>query len=222
MQWRNIMSQSYTLIVENKSSFSGQVIVYQNAPETNVNLSDLFTLAWLSKGIQGSGGQIVNSVEFDWTIDYGFVWSQKGVLQPGVNFTASGSAAVQSIDPPTNNKIGFTKGAANYTFNNQTNGNKGQLEIDTDSTVVQDQASIGVSMSGAGTFAIVARPRFEAWFIPHPVYTVALGSYQQGQVMDIAQLSNTYDLEFPSGVTNIKLTYNADGTWSQTQLIGQR
>lgn len=207
------MGQTYTLTVQNKSSFSGQVIVYQKAPDTNVSPSDLFTLAWLSEGIEGSQGSIVNSVEFDWTIDYGFVWSKKGQLKPGVKFIAAGNTSVQGINPPNGNKITFTQGKNNYTFADQTNGDKNQLAIEMDNSVIQDQASVGVSMSGAGTFAIVARPRFNAWFIPHPTYSVALGSYRQGEVMDIAQLSDKYDLEFSGGVTDITLTYNADGTW---------
>lgn len=209
------MSQIYRLTVENKSSFSGQIIIYQEAPKTNLSSSDLFSLAWLSEGIEGSSGGSVNTADFEWTLDYGFVWSRKGQLREGVKFTAAGSANVESLDPPNRNHISFKKGNQNYTFGEITNGRKGRIEIHMEESVVQDEASVGVSMSGAGTFAIVARPRFDAWFEPHPNYIVALGSYQKGEVMDLTQLSGMYKLQFKPGKTEVTLTYGSDGVWTQ-------
>lgn len=61
------MGQQYTLTVYNKSTYSGQVIVYQGKPHSNISASEIMPLAWLSEGIEGNEGPIVNSVQFSWT-----------------------------------------------------------------------------------------------------------------------------------------------------------
>jgi hypothetical protein len=209
------MSQQYSLTVYNNSTYKGQVIVYQGLPSSNIPPDQIFTLAWLSLGIEPREGSIINSVEFTWDIDYGFVWSRKGTLEAGVQFVAAGGAPVTSIDPPVGNMINFKKGDQNYTFTNQRNGLDGHLQVLTDGSVVAGQASIGVSMSGAGIFAVGARPSFTNNFTPKPSYTVALGTYIQGTVMDISQLSALNPFIFTPGISDLTFTYNDDGTWTK-------
>jgi hypothetical protein len=209
------MGQNYSLTVYNKSSYSGNVIVYQGLPKSNIQPEQIVPLAWLSEGIEGSStGVGINQVKFDWTIDYGFVWSKTGVLQPGVDFVAGGSVETTTISPGKGNKVAFGKGNQQYTFSNQTNGSDGKLEIDTLTSVVPNDASIGVTMSGNGVFAVQALPQFSYWFLPHPTYSIALGNYESGQVMDLASLSAQQEIQFDGAATDIILTYNSDGSWS--------
>lgn len=209
------MSQQYTLTIYNNSTYSGNVVVYQGKPQSSLPADSIKSLAWLSLGIEPRDGSIINSIEFTWSIDYGFVWSRAGVLLPGVSFKAAGGSPVTSIVPPLKNSIRFKKGERNYTFYDQKNGEPGQLAITTDSSVVAKESSVGVSMSGAGVFAVEARPSFNYWFIPRPSYTVALGSYTQGTVMDISQLSALNPFSFEGGVVDLIFTYNEDGTWTE-------
>ncbi|MBV5333925.1 protein rhiA, partial [bacterium] len=55
-------------------------------------------------------------------------------------------------------------------------GAVGSLTVQQLSNVVPNQTSVGVGMSGSGTFAIQAAPNMTAVFTPHPNYWVVFGN----------------------------------------------
>ncbi len=199
------MGVNYTLIFQNNSSNLWTAAVYQNDPD--INNPDVMSLAWFTKAAAPT-----TNVQFGWTIDYGFVWSETGTLTKGVVFTASQD---WPADLTTTNRVGFTDENSAFTFQNQVEGPlPGTLSIVQDNTIPADTASVGVSMSGSGTYAVQAQPNITASFTPHPNYWITFGSYIQGEVMDIGQLTNAAEVAFPANVYSMTAILSATNTWS--------
>jgi hypothetical protein len=199
------MADNYSLIFVNNSTMLGDACVYQTNPDTND--PSVMSLAWFSKRTQPT-----TRVRFDWTIDYSFIWSETGVLVPGVIFTASQE---WPADLTYKNQVQFTKTGGAYTFQNQTSGPQGgTLYIKEDSTIPPQQASVGIGMSGAGTFAVQAQPNMTAMFTPHPRYWIAFGNFIPGQVLDIAHINNPGEIDFPYATYSMTAILNQDMTWT--------
>lgn len=195
----------YSLYFVNNSTQTGDACIYQQDPDTND--PNVMSLAWFAKAAAPT-----TNVNFDWTIDYSFVWSETGTLVPGVMFTASQTWAA---DLSLTNEVQFTKNGGAYTFQNQTQGPQaGTLYVREDSTIPSNQASVGIGMSGSGTFAVQAQPNVTAMFTPHPEYWITFGSFVKGQVLDTTTITNAANIAFPANTYSMTAILNADNTWT--------
>ena len=165
------MGNLYTLTFVNNSSNDWTAAVYQTDPALQ-QTTNAMSLAWFTKAAAKT-----TSVDFTWTIDYSFVWSETGTLIPGVLFKASQNWAA---DLNSSNKVTFTQQPSGaFTFANQTMGQPtGSLLIAQDGTIPSNTASVGIGMSNAGTFAVPAQPNINLTFSPHPQYWITFGKYQ--------------------------------------------
>lgn len=202
-------NQSYQLYFVNNSTMSGSACVYQQDP--NIGMPNVMSLAWFAKAANPN-----TKLMFQWNINYSFVWSQTGVLTPGVIFFASETV---NADLSQNNKIGFSYQNDAFTFQKPpTQGSQtGTLYINQDGNIPPNTASVGVGMSGSGTFAVQAQPNILATFTPHPQYWITFGNYQQGQVMDVGTITGAKKIDFPPNVYVMTATLNSDNTWNVTQ-----
>jgi hypothetical protein len=83
----NAGAVTYTLTAINNSTNPTQIAVFQQDPNLAPSLN-VFSLAWFSKFAYP-----FTTIKFSWTISYNFVWSQTGVLAPGVVFDATQNPA---------------------------------------------------------------------------------------------------------------------------------
>jgi hypothetical protein len=185
----------YSLTCINGSNLSGSFAVFQK-PLPLTTPGNVFSLAWLAKPVH-SGSQVT----FTWTVDYNFVWSETGILQPGVNFQAS---EVIPADPEGQNlvQLAIDDYGATYFSKQDSSGAAGSLTIKQVNSVVPNRTSVGVGMSGAGTFVVQASPNMTTVFTPHPNYWVLFGNYQPGDVMDIEDLSGAQEITFGGSLTS--------------------
>lgn len=196
---------NYTLIFKNNSTNSANACVYQQDP--NIGVPDVMSLAWFSKYAFPT-----TTVTFQWTIDYSFVWSETGVLVPGVIFTATQN---WGADLSTTNQVTFSHPGQAYTFQNQTAGPQGgSLYITEDGTLPIKQASVGIGMGGFGTFVVQAQPNWNLVFTPHPEYWITFGNYTQGEVLDQTSISNPAKVAFPVNTYSMTAILNPDNTWT--------
>ncbi len=201
-------SVKYSVIFKNESTNSGNICLFQKDPD--IGVTDVMSLAWFSKYVYPS-----TNVTFDWEIDYNFVWSETGELVPGVIFHASQSPDANLTD---SNAITLSHDKA-YHFKNQSSKTpQGSLYIQEDSTIPLKMASVGIGMSGCGTFVVQAQPNMNLTFTPHPEYWIAFGNYNQGQVLDIQEMTNDVQIKFPNGIYTMVATLKADNTWSVVPL----
>ena len=203
---------TYSLTFINNSVNAWSACVYQTDPD--INLPNVQSLAWFAEVAAPT-----TTVVFDWTIDYAFTWAETGPLVPGVVYDASQTWAANLT---TTNQVTLTQPTTPqgpyYTFANQTQGpNGGSLYITEDSTVGSQNASVGIAMSGAGVFAVNAEPNINLIFTPHPIYWITFGMFQQGEVLDITEITNSAPISFPPGVYAMTATLNADNTWTVGQ-----
>lgn len=101
------MATKYSLTVNNNSKNYGSICVFQTLPDQPDNI---LSLAWFSKAAHPG-----TTVEFNWTTDYDFLWSEQGELKTGVIFKASQVIEANPADI-TKNSVAFTKEYGAYRF----------------------------------------------------------------------------------------------------------
>lgn len=196
---------NYSLIFKNFSSNQGSGCVYQDSP--NIANAQVMSLAWFSKVAAPQ-----TTITFTWTIDYSFVWAETGQLIPGVMFMAGQTFPA---DLSTTNSITLSYIGGAYQFQNQTAGaSAGNLYIREDATVPLKQASVGIGMSGAGTFVVQAQPNYNLIFTPHPKYYITFGTFTAGEVLDITSITQKAEIAFPPGVTSMTAILGQDNSWT--------
>jgi rhizosphere induced protein len=200
----------YTLMFQNNSTNAWNACVYQTQPD--ISNYEVQSLAWFSKAAAPT-----THVRFDWTVNYSFVWDETGPLAPGVVFDAS---QTWPADLSTTNRVTLThpnSPYSYYTFEDQGEGaNGGSLYILTDETVPLNMASVGIGMSGSGTFVCQAQPNLHLIFTPHPTYWITFGLFEQGQVLDLTEITNSAAIAFPAGIYTMYAILNQDNTWTVT------
>jgi rhizosphere induced protein len=200
---------TYTLTAVNNSTNYVDLCVYQTPPDLG-NI-DVLALAWFAEPAWPT-----TTTVFDWEVDYSFVWSQTGELGPGVLFTGGQSWPADPADPALQ-QVKFTYAQGAYTFQNGSEvaaAQPGSLYISGLPALPLKEASVGIGMSGAGTFAVQAQPRLLTVASPHPEYWITAGTFQQGQVIDIEQITQSAAVAFPPGVFAMTATLNADNSWT--------
>jgi hypothetical protein len=196
----------YSVNFINNSQNQGSACLYQQSTAPSYG-QPVFPLAWFVRSsFPGSQNN------FQWTLEYSFVWAQTGMLMPGVTFSA---AQQVSADPTGNNLITFTQQNGNFQFGQTQRGyQSGMLAIQSDMMVPPNQASVGIGMSGFVTFATQAQPNMTNVFTPNPIYWLTFGNYQQGQVLDPGNTGNAVQLNFSAGVYVLTVTLNPDNTYT--------
>lgn len=201
-------AQSYTLRFKNRSGSQHDFLCYQQG--INVNTPYVYTLAWFAKPVANGV-----DVDFTWSIDYSFVWSEQGTLKPGITFNAQ---QVISADLQTANLVSFTDIDDAFQFGAPTAaGTAGSLTIDCDGTIPKGAATVGIGMSGQGTHAVAAEPNFAAVFTVHPEYWISFGSFVPGQVVDEQTMVNSDQVNFPVNVYDMTATLDSGNNWSLAQ-----
>lgn len=196
---------NYTLNFKNQSKNVGNVCVFQTDPSFE-NEANIMSLAWFTKRTHPQ-----TNVKFEWEIDYSFVWSETAELKPGVIFEAS---QVLAADLQTANSAVFDYTQDAFLITNaSTNGQAGSLSISETDNIPFDRASVGVGMAGAGTFVKLAQPNMNMKFTPHPEYWIAFGNYEQGEVLDIEEMTNKQKIVFEPNQYSITAVLQEDNTW---------
>jgi len=196
---------TYSLTLKNQSAQAWIFYVYQQMPAQS---NDLFSLAWFASPFMITVG---NRITFEWDIVYNFVWGATGTVRPGVTFNASGE-----ID-------GDPSGANTTTFSATPGPNlsaavkappSGSLVINDADDVPNNTFSVGIGMSGTGTYVVQAGPNLKHQFTPTPSYWIAAGTdVKVGTVLDIQTVTRTIEAKFPVNVFAQTWTLNESNTW---------
>ncbi|HEY8927759.1 MAG TPA: hypothetical protein VIM55_01110 [Mucilaginibacter sp.] len=198
---------TYTINFVNNSNSGGNFCVFQqnhNSPNPGV-----FSLAWLSQFANPH-----SKLPISWNTDSYFFWAKTGALAPGVIFNAGEALQAGMTE---NNEVTLTKRDGNYKFTGlQTWFQQGTLRVTSDANTAINQASVGIGMSGSGTFAVQAQPNMTFHFSPAVDYWVTFGDFKQGQVLNPSDLGRAVKIDFPHGIFSMNATLNPDNTWTIT------
>jgi len=199
------MSNEYTLTVNNDSTQAGDFAIYQEAPD--VNVPNIITLAWLAKSANPT-----TTLEFSWSLDYSFIWTNSTDLKPGTKVITGQS---WEADLVTSNRIVLDYVNNAYTFSDQSQGDYGgNLYIDQTQRVKANDIGVGIGMGGKGTFLCGSQPNMQLMFTPKPTYWIAFGSFVEGEVLDVGKITqNAQKIQY-KGVSDATVTLNADNTWT--------
>ena len=201
-------STTYTVTVINDSADAWKFYVFQQPPSIANNLS----LAWFASPYKIAPK---DQIQFQWNIQYSFVWSDTGIVKPGVKFTATG---LKDCDPQNKNLTTFDFINDTPQLSDPTSGGiAGSLLIKDGPSVSSDTFAVGVGMSGKGTYVVNAGPNLKHKFTADPLYfVVAADEVVEGQVMDITTITQSGSLIFPPNVLDLTATLLADNTWKIT------
>lgn len=198
----------YSLTLKNRSTRPWTFYVYQKLPQLSPNI---FSVAWFaSPHVMRPGTQI----RFEWELNYNFVWSDTGPLTTGVTFEASG---VVDSDPASQNTTRFdytpTTGPG---FSSPARGEpSGSLVINDAPDVPNNKFSVGIGMSGTGTYVAQAGPNLRHLFTPTPSYWVAAGEgVKIGSVLDIKTITHTEEAKFGTNVYSVEGTIGPNNLWT--------
>jgi hypothetical protein len=196
----------YKLTLKNESAAAWTFYVYQKLPQP---VADVFSLAWFASPFVIVPG---NKISFEWQIDYNFVWGATGVVMPGVTFDASGEILA---DPAGDNTTTFsTQPGPNLSAAVQAPPS-GSLVINDASNVPNNTFSVGIGMSGTGTYVVQAGPNLKHTFTPTPSYWVAAGSnVKVGTVLNIQTITQTAEAKFPVNVFSLTGTLDQSNKWT--------
>lgn len=204
------MSTQYSLTVTNNSTQFQDLCIYQKPVDLGV--PNAMSLAWLTAPAWPS-----TTVTFTWNLDYSFVWSQTGVLKPGVTFVAQQTLPADPEDLTANQTLfDYVNGA--FTFRpGSTAGTPhlGSLYIRELSTIPTASATVGIGMGSSGVFAVQAEPNMNLVFTSHPQYWVTAGTFEHGQVLDVEEITNEQVVEF-NGTFQMSAVLDPTNTWTVT------
>jgi hypothetical protein len=198
----------YTLTLKNGSSQAWTFYVYQKLPSLS---PDIFSLAWFASPFVITPN---NRITFNWQIIYNFVWGATGTVRPGVTFNAGGEI---DGDPAGANTTNFSTSPGPNLSDAVQAPPSGSLVIKDAANVPNQTFSVGIGMSGTGTYVVQAGANLTHLFTPTPSYWVAAGTgIQVGTVLDIKTVTQTAEAKFPVNQFNRIGTLGQDNTWSFT------
>ena len=199
------MSDIYTLTVTNNSTQTGCFCIFQEQPD--VNMPGITTLAWLAKPAHPS-----TLLEFEWGLDYNFVWSKSTNLRPG---TIVKTSQAWDANLSTLNKVKFDLASGAYTFSDQAQGaHEGNLYIEQTKRVSSNDASVGIGMSGKGTFLVPSQPNMNIIMTPKPTYWLVFGDFKEGEVLDTTTITETALRLQYKGTTSMNVEFTGNNTWN--------
>lgn len=195
-----------TLTIINSGTFKGNISIFQKQPD--LETIGAMSLTWLTKRTNPN-----TKLTFNWTEDYWFVWSEENILKPGVVFSTSQTILANLR---TNNKIRLEKNKYGYLFKNQVTDSihSGELIIEESGLIPGGEASVGIGMSGFGTFIWETEPNVDLVIQPKPQYWVTYGMFDQGEILNTQQLVNkSLKIKYPMNKYNATVTLKSDNTW---------
>lgn len=199
------VGQTYSLTLKNSSAYPWTFYVYQQAPQPSPNI---FSLAWFASPFVIMPG---NQITFQWNITYGFVWGSSGSVIPGVVFQASGT---QAADLVSANSTKFTVSPGPYLTTPVAGTPAGSLIIADQSDVPNNVFTVGISMSGTGTYVTSAGANLTHLFTPTPSYWIAAGqNVQVGTILNIDTITQNTQVIFPANVYALQYTLNQSNQW---------
>lgn len=199
------MAESYVLNVEHQGTACGNFCIYQTCEDQD---EDIRSLVWFSKTAHPG-----TNLTFGWTNDYSFVWCEEGALDSGVVFHASEVRKAEPSDGAQSSVV-FMKedGAYHFAgFNQRTP--RGRLGIKCDISVPAGEASIGIGMSGNPVFTRLAGPNMNYLFSLHTRYWIAFGDFEEGEVIDLDRMTQSYEIKFPVDQYERSVRFTAGNTW---------
>ncbi len=198
----------YSVTLKNESAQAWTFYVYQKAPQPS---SDVFSLAWFCSPYKIRVG---NKIKFTWQIEYNFVWSDTGELIPGVDFDASGTA---DCSPAGENTTDFSLTGGPGLSDPIKGGPSGSLVINDASNVPNNRFSVGIGMSGTGTYVTQAGTNLKHLFTPTPSYWIAAGTNTKiGTVLNIDTITQNTEAKFDPAVFDLNCVLNKNNTWEIT------
>ena len=99
----------------------------------------------------------------------------------------------------------------------------GTLIITDNKDVPASRFSVGIGMSGAGTFVKQAGPSLMHHFTPTPSYWIAGGvDTKVGDILDIESITPTAEAHFPANVYALIATLGDDNKWGIVPAVSSR
>jgi hypothetical protein len=204
------MALNYSLRVTNALK-PGTFCVYTTCPDNKVQLN-LQSLAWFTKAANPK-----TTLTFEWSLDYSFVWSQTGKLEPGVLFRASQDFPADPKKPELS-KVFLDRANGAYEFTSNALADKtppaGTLGIYTGGDIPRNDVSTGIGLGGSPALAVSAAPNMGYTFIPKIKYWIAYGYFVCGQVLDLNAMTLIQEIAFPLNVYDVGVTLTEDNTWT--------
>jgi hypothetical protein len=219
------MSDSYTLKITNESSQPAlRFAVFTKLPSDAAQGSRLaggqFNMAWIVQPINEH-----NHYTFSWDLEFQIMWAATG-YQAGVIWNAGGSIDADPNDSERcTMKFDYVNGDWDLSYEEVGSPTPGQLTVNDTTTIPpydKQPSTIALAIAGGGTttglqplpaIGDFAGPNMHQIFTLHPAYFVAAGSFKQGQMVDLDNVTNLYEVRYEHGAMNAAVTLDDNNIW---------
>lgn len=211
--------QPYSLTVLNENSKFQQFAMFQTIPQIVGPSVNPLSLAWMLGAAAGKSTGGASSSTFFWEINYsantGYIQDLGTSLNPR-RFTTTTNMDVllnKQNELAVTYQGAFPNGAPAFP-SAPTDGTAGEIIVNADDkiptslqTASQSMTiNVGIGMNHKPTIAVQLLPNITYQFTPKPTYYIISGSFVEGQVIDTAQSTSAYEVQF-EGVTDKKLRF---------------
>lgn len=202
--------QFYNLNLVNESEADWTFYVYQTTPD--LAKEDFFSLAWLVSPKM----QVGDHINFKWSIDYQFMWSEVGTLSSGIVFEVGGQ---KPCNPTGHNTTHFTVHGESANLSEPVKAYEGgTLYIKNDPNVPWKTYSEGIGMNNAPAIVTYAEPNVLQEFTSTPTYWVAAANViKAGTVLDIQTVTTTKKVVFGDDVFEKTATLTKENEWKLSE-----
>ncbi len=191
-----------TLLFINASAVSGTVCIFQTLQ--GEQLKNTHSIAWLTKEVEST-----TEVQFGWALDYGFVGAPDAQLEPGSVVTDC-----SFLPARPGSEVTYSCAGGACEFSDLRGGPPGSLTIRQDATVSPTTGAVGIGMALNPTILTPALPNVIATFYLPCDYWIVFGRFEEGEVLDVADLSNRAEIDFTKGGNSMQAKLNRDFTWT--------
>ncbi len=207
------MSTQYVICFSNQSGRQDSFCLFQQLTE-NKN-GNMYSTAWFAKKCAAD-----TKVIFAWNTDWDLTWCQTGKLCHKAHMRAY---QVLSADPSDiiKNSATLTRIDGAYQFQTgQTGSETGSLIIHTDSTIPNNDVSVGIGMDDFPAILTQGSPNWTYPFTPKIQYSACFDTFHRGQVIDPSQIQNPFTLSFPVNIHGLYLMLDETNKWSSRPMTG--
>lgn len=200
----------YLKVTNNSEIEHPKFAVYCRVPVVGGG-GDPFGTAWIVQEI-GRG----NTREYGWNIVYRFVWSAQRT-ENGYAWSATNSA---EADPNSKTKCAITfthDGDFKFEPKQVAAPYGDHLAIHSTSQVPppsRTPSSVGISIDGKTVVVADSGPNLTATFTLHPTYYIGAGSFTQGEMIDVASMTDLHEIKYQNNEIARWVTLNPDNTWN--------
>ncbi|AIW21135.1 hypothetical protein F0267_13945 [Vibrio coralliilyticus] len=203
----------FGVTVKNSSGTTYQFYLFQQDPD--LFAQNFKSTAWLTHPYKTATGV---TDEFDWTIDYGLVWSATTTIKPGTVLKQHQDTSVDLNGNPNTVKFTYANDTPQFELPATKSGNPGSFYIDTvnaNPIIPKNTFAFGLTVNEKMAFTTMGENGQNLKMTPKPTYWItAAKTVAQNEVLDASVSTGAVELKFKNGLNYAFVELDSNNNFS--------